>query len=78
MYFVYALVSQRDKKRENRLKNDMGFRYFTGRRSTFENANVILVLESRRLAGEEEVTEVLDRLDHLCRKITNFQKNLRT
>ena len=48
------------------------------RRSTFENANVILVLESRRLAGEREVTEVLDQLDHLCRKITNFQKSLRT
>ncbi len=48
------------------------------RRSTFENANVILVLERRRLAGEAEVTELLDRLDHLCRKITNFQKSLRT
>ncbi len=48
------------------------------RRSTFENANIALVLESRGLVGEKEVTEVLDQLDHLCRKITNFQKSLRT
>ena len=48
------------------------------RRSTFENANIALVLESRRLMDEREVTEVLDQLDHLCRKITNFQKSLRT
>ncbi len=47
------------------------------RRSTFENANVILVLESRGLAEKREVTEILERLDHLCRKITNFQKSLR-
>ncbi len=48
------------------------------RRSTFENANILLVLEKRGLLGAEVVTEMLDRLDHLCRKITNFQKSLRT
>ena len=46
------------------------------RRSTFENANVILVLENRRLMQAEEVTDLLERLDHLCRKITNFQRSL--
>jgi four helix bundle protein len=46
------------------------------RRSTFENANVTLVLESRGLVDEGEVTELLERLDHLCRKITNFQRSL--
>ena len=46
------------------------------RRSTFENANVTLVLESRGLLDECEVTELLERLDHLCRKITNFQRSL--
>ena len=46
------------------------------RRSTFENANVLLVLEKQGLMQEEEVTDLLDRLDHLCRKITNFQKGL--
>ncbi len=46
------------------------------RRSTFENANVVLVLERRGLVGEEEATHVLEGLDHLCRKITNFQRSL--
>ena len=46
------------------------------RRSTFENANVTLVLESRGLVDEGEVTELLERLDHLCRKIRNFQRSL--
>ena len=48
------------------------------RRSTFENANMILVLESRGLVTAEKVTEILDDLDRLCRKITNFQRSLGT
>ena len=47
------------------------------RRSTFENANVLVVMEKRRLVDESEVTIVLQKLDRLCRKITNFQKTLR-
>ena len=47
------------------------------RRSTFENANVLLVLEKRRLLQGKELTDVLRSLDRLCRKITNFQKSLR-
>ena len=47
-------------------------------RSTFENANILFVLEKRRLLEPNVVTEILDRLDHLCRKITNFQRSLRT
>lgn len=46
------------------------------RRSTFENANVVIVLEGRGLAEGEEVARILERLDHLCRKITNFQRRL--
>ena len=46
------------------------------RRSTFENANVILVFEKRGLIKAEEVTDLLERLDHLCRKITSFQRSL--
>ncbi len=48
------------------------------RRPTFENANLLLVLEKRQLSGPNMVTEILDRLDHLCRKITNFQWSLCT
>jgi four helix bundle protein len=47
------------------------------RRSTFENANVILVLEKRGLINDEEVADLLERLDHLCRKITSFRRRLR-
>jgi four helix bundle protein len=47
------------------------------RRSTFENANVIFVLEKRGLVDHEEATDSLRSLDRLCRKITNFQKTLR-
>lgn len=46
------------------------------RRSTYENANVLLVLKDRGLVDAQVVTEALARLDHLCRKITNFQKSL--
>ena len=48
----------------------------TARRSTFENANVLLVMEKRALLDEVEVTDMLRSLDHLCRKITDFQKSL--
>jgi four helix bundle protein len=47
------------------------------RRSTFENANVLIVMESRKLVDHGEVTTLLQKFDRLCRKITNFQKTLR-
>jgi len=47
------------------------------RRSTFENANVVLVLEKRSLIDQTEVTRILKQLDLLCRKITSFQRTLR-
>jgi four helix bundle protein len=46
------------------------------RRSTFENANVIVVPERRKLLTNERASHILDRLDHLCRKITNFKRTL--
>jgi len=48
------------------------------RRSTFENAYIVLVLEKRGVMHSGEVGEILERLDHLCRKITSFQKTLGT
>ena len=45
--------------------------------STFESANVLLVMEKRKLVDESEVTVLLQRLDRLCRKISSFQKSLR-
>ena len=47
------------------------------RRSTFENANILILLQKRNLISEQKLESLLDELDHLCRKITNFQKTLK-
>jgi four helix bundle protein len=55
------------------------FRQFLNiaRRSTFENANILILLEMRSLIAKEFSEKLLDKLDHLCRQITNFQKTLK-
>ena len=47
------------------------------RRSTFENANILIVLSRRKLIEHSELEDLLDKLDHLCRQITNFQRSLK-
>jgi four helix bundle protein len=47
------------------------------RRSTFENANILIILRMRELIDEQSLEELLDKLDKLCRQITNFQKSLK-
>jgi four helix bundle protein len=47
------------------------------RRSTFENANILILLQMRDLISEESLQKLLDDLDRLCRQITNFQKTLK-
>lgn len=47
------------------------------RRSTFENANILIILERRCLVDNEKKEALLDQLDLLCRKITSFQRTLR-
>jgi four helix bundle protein len=47
------------------------------RRSTYENANIVILIEKRGLVSTEYLTELLDKLDHLCRQITNFQTSLK-
>ena len=47
------------------------------RRSTFENANILILLKKRGLIADEKLEPLLDQLDHLCRKITKFQKSLK-
>ncbi len=55
------------------------FKYFLNiaRRSTFENANILFILENRKLITKAQLNLLLERLDLLCRKITNFSKTLR-
>jgi four helix bundle protein len=47
------------------------------RRSTFENANILTILERRKLISKESLNNYLTKLDSLCRQITSFQKYLR-
>jgi len=47
------------------------------RRSTYENANILILLEKRGLVPAEYLAQLLDQLDHLCRQITNFQNSLK-
>ena len=47
------------------------------RRSTFENANILILLWRRNLIDQATLNSLLEDLDHLCRKITNFQKSLK-
>ena len=46
------------------------------RRSTFENANIAIILEMRNLISKDTMERLLDRLDQLCRQITSFQSTL--
>ncbi len=46
------------------------------KRSTFENANILIVLNKRMLVEEDRMNKMLHRLDILCRKITSFQNSL--
>jgi len=46
------------------------------RRSTFEVANILIILNRRKVIDSEKVDGYLERLDILCRKISNFQRAL--
>ena len=45
-------------------------------RSTFENANILIILNRRKLIPDEKLNELLEKLDKECRMITNFKKTL--
>ncbi|HEX9252502.1 MAG TPA: four helix bundle protein [Ignavibacteriaceae bacterium] len=46
------------------------------RRSAFENANILIILNRRKLLNDDIVERLLDKLDKECRMITNFKKTL--
>ena len=58
-------------------KREFGRFLNIARRSTFENANIVLLLEKRRLLSEERVNKLLDDLEILCRQISSFKNTLR-
>ncbi len=47
------------------------------RRSTFENANILIILERRQLITKNSLDSLLNQLDSLCRQITSFQNSLK-
>ncbi|HOO76645.1 MAG TPA: four helix bundle protein [bacterium] len=47
------------------------------RRSTFENANMLFILQKRDLISIEQKEYLLVELDTICRMISGFQKTLR-
>ncbi len=46
------------------------------RRSVFECANIVIIVERRGVITHELKEELLGKLEHLSRKITNFRKTL--
>jgi len=47
------------------------------RRSTFENANMIMVYQMKNLISEKIKDHLLSKLDELCRMISGFIKSLK-
>ena len=47
------------------------------KRSAFENANMLIVLQMRGLIDQARLTTLLDELEYLSRRIASFQKTLR-
>ncbi len=47
------------------------------RRSTFENANILILLQRRDLITKDSVDKLLSKLDSLCRQIRSFQNSLK-
>jgi four helix bundle protein len=45
-------------------------------RSVFENANILVVLERRKIISDIELADYLEELDKLARKLTNLRKYL--
>lgn len=54
------------------------FKYFLNisRRSAFECANILIILNRKKILTEVLVENLLDKLDKECRMITNFKKTL--
>jgi four helix bundle protein len=46
------------------------------KRCTFENANILIILNKRDLIDNSTLDSMLNRLEIPCRRITNFQRSL--
>ena len=59
-------------------KKEFGQFLNVARRSTFENANMIIIYHMRELISGEQKEHLLDELDELCRMISGFLRSLRS
>lgn len=55
-------------------KNEFSHFLNIARRSAFENANILLILNKHNLISIQVLESLLDRIDVLCRKIMSFRK----
>jgi len=46
------------------------------RESTFENANIMIIPSRRKLIADNQLNDLLEKLDKEYRMITNFKKTL--
>lgn len=46
------------------------------RRSTFENANMLIIFERRKYISQTQRDQLLPQLDELCRMLTAFSRSL--
>jgi four helix bundle protein len=46
------------------------------RRSTFESANIVIILNKRKIINDNNLDQLLEKLDRECRMITNFKRTL--
>jgi four helix bundle protein len=54
------------------------YRYLDiAKKSTFENANILIILHRCELIAEETKDILLEKLDFLCRKIMSFKRALK-
>jgi four helix bundle protein len=58
-------------------KKDFSHFLNIARRSTFENANISILLHRRELIQDDQLDRLLTKLDSLCRQITSFQDTIR-
>lgn len=57
-------------------KRDFSHFLNIAKRSTFEIANMVIIFSRRGFIQEAQKITLFESIDHLCRKISNFQKSL--
>jgi len=59
-------------------KREFGQFLNVARRSTFENANMVIIYQMKQLISAEQKEHLLSELDELCRMLSGFARSLRS